>query len=67
MEDAEEVTEVMDVRSAHPLSLAFWYCLHLDSSSLHWVRRDWQVQLGLVLLANPVSGLMDIALGVAGP
>ena len=41
MEDAEEVTAVMDARSAHPFSLAFPYCSHLDSSSLHWVRRDW--------------------------
>ena len=41
IEDAEEVTVVVDVRSAHPLSLAFWYCSHLDSSCLHWVGRDW--------------------------
>ena len=43
MEDAEAVTVVMDVRSAGPLSLAFWYCSHLDSSNLQWERRDWYV------------------------
>ena len=43
MEDAEALAAVMDVRSAHPLSLAFWYCSHLDSSNLQWERRDWYV------------------------
>ena len=43
MEDAIEVTAVMEVRSAQPFSLAFWYCLYWDSSSLHWERRAWYV------------------------
>ena len=33
MEDAEGVAAVREVRSAQPFSLAFWYCLHLYSSS----------------------------------
>ena len=41
VENVEAVTAVMDTRSAHPLSLAFWFCSHLDSSSLQWERRDW--------------------------
>ena len=38
-----EVTAVMEGRSACPFSLAFWYCLHKDLSSLHWGRRAWYV------------------------
>ena len=41
--DVEAVAALMDVRLAHPLSLAFWYCSHLDSSNLQWERRDWYV------------------------
>ena len=33
--DVEEVTLIV-VTSAHPFSLAFWYCSHLDSSNLQW-------------------------------
>ena len=40
------------------LSLAFWYCLHLDSSSLQSREKGLIGELGLVLLADPVSGLM---------
>ena len=46
MEDAEAVAAVMDVKSAHPLSLAFWYSLHHDSNSLQWGKRDWCVSSG---------------------
>ena len=39
MEDAEGT--VIEDKLAHPLSLAFWYCLHLDSfKSLQWESRD---------------------------
>ena len=41
--NAMEVTVVIRVRMAHPFSCNFWCCLHWDSSSLQWVRRDWCV------------------------
>ena len=34
---------VMEVRLDCPFTLAFWHCLHWDSRSLQWVRRDWYV------------------------
>ena len=40
MDDAEAVAAM---RSACPLSLAFLYCLHHDSSSLQLERRDWYI------------------------
>ena len=41
MDDAEAVAVVVEVRLACPLSLAFWYWLHVNSSILQWESRDW--------------------------
>ena len=60
MEDAVEVTAVMDARLALPYSLAFWYCSHQDSSSLHWGEQGLVGELRLVLLRDPVSGLLEL-------
>ena len=38
MEDAETI--VNEAKLTHPLSLAFWYCSHLDSKSLQWESRN---------------------------
>ena len=57
MEDAREGTAVREVRSALPFSLAFWYCLHRDSSSCHW-ERSYVGQLGLVLEPVLVPGFV---------
>ena len=43
MDDAVEVTVVMEERSAWPFSVAFWYCSQWDSSSWQWERRVWYV------------------------
>ena len=38
MEDLEAI--VVEAKLACPLSLALWYCSHLDSKSLQWESRD---------------------------
>ena len=38
MEDAEAA--VIEAKLAHPLSLAFWFCSHLDSKNLQCESRD---------------------------
>ena len=58
MEDADEVTAVMVVRSAYPFSLAFWYCSQCEFKQLTLGRKRLVGELGLVLETDPVSGLM---------
>ena len=56
MEDAEAT--VIEAKLACPLSIAFWYCSHLDSQELTVGEEGLIGELGLVLLSYLVPSLM---------